>query len=77
MKVRDLRLESAIVTARNIILMKRNIVFYMIITQKSFIFNYKLNVSFTLYDRQMTDIVNIKKSVSMLFYLLSERYMIK
>ena len=57
--------------------MERNIVFYMIITQKSFIFNYKLNVSFTLYDRQMTDIVNIKKSVSMLFYLLSERYMIK
>ena len=75
-EIRDLRLESAIVTARNIILMKRNIVFYMIITHKSFIFNYKLNVSFTLYDRQMTDIVNIKKSVSMLFYLLSERYMI-
>ena len=50
-KIRDLRLESAIVTARNIILMKRNIVFYMIITQKSFIFNHKLNVSFTLYDR--------------------------
>ena len=48
----------------------------MIITHKSFIFNYKLNVSFTLYDRQMTDIVNIKKSASILFYLLSERYMI-
>ena len=50
-KIRDLQLESAIVTARNIVLMKRNIVFYMIITQKSFIFYYKLNVSFTLYDR--------------------------
>lgn len=31
--------------------MERNIVFYMIITQKSFIFNDKLNVSFTFYDR--------------------------
>ena len=50
-KTRDLRLESAIVTARNIILMERNIVFNMIITQKSFIFNDKLNVSFTYYDR--------------------------
>ena len=49
----------------------------MIITQKSFIFNDKLNVSFTLYDRFMTDIVNINKSVSMLFYLLSKRYIIK
>ena len=49
----------------------------MIITQKSFIFNDKLNVSFTYYDRQMTDIVNIYKSVNMLFYLLSERYIIK
>ena len=57
--------------------MKRNIVFYMIITQKSFIFNDKLNVSFTYYDRYMTDIVNISESVSMLFCLLSERYMIK
>ena len=57
--------------------MKRNIVFYMIITQKSFIFNDKLNVSFTHYDRYMTDIVNICKSVSMLFCLLSERYIIK
>ena len=50
-KVMDLRLESAIVTARNIILMERNIVFNMIITQKSFISNDKLNVSFTYYDR--------------------------
>ena len=50
-KTRDLRHESAIVTTRNTILMERNIVFYMIITQKSFIFNDKLNVSFTLYDR--------------------------
>ena len=49
----------------------------MIITQKSFIFNDKLNVSFTYYDRQMTDIVNICESVSVLFYLLSERYIIK
>ena len=57
--------------------MERNIVFYMIITQKSFIFNCKLNVSFTLYDSFMTDIVNINKSVSMLFYLLSEFYIIK
>ena len=31
--------------------MERNIVFYMIITQKSLIFNDKLNVSFTYYDR--------------------------
>ena len=31
--------------------MERNIVFYMIITQKSLIFNNKLNVSFTYYDR--------------------------
>ena len=31
--------------------MKRNIVFYMIITQKSFIFNDKLNASFTHHDR--------------------------
>ena len=51
--------------------------FYMIITQKSFIFNDKLNVPFTHYDRYMTDIVNICKSVSMLFCLLSERYIIK
>ena len=43
----------------------------MIITQKSFIFNDKLNVSFTHYDRYMTDIVNICKSVSILFCLLS------
>ena len=50
-KTRDLRHESAIVTARNIILMERNIVFNMIITQKSFIFNDELNVSFTYYDR--------------------------
>ena len=50
-KTRDLRLESAIVTNRNIILMERNIVFNMIITQKSFIFNDGLNVSFTYYDR--------------------------
>ena len=50
-KIRDLRLESAIVTTRNIILMEQNIVFYMIITQKSFIFNDGLNVSFTYYDR--------------------------
>ena len=50
-KTRDLRHESAIVTTRNTILMERNIVFYMIITQKSFIFNTKLNVSFTYYDR--------------------------
>ena len=57
--------------------MERNIVFYMIITQKSFIFNDKLNVSFTYYDRQMTDIVNICKSVNILFCLLSERYMTK
>ena len=35
----------------NIILMEWNIVFYMIIIQKSFIFNDKLNVSFTFYDR--------------------------
>ena len=35
----------------NTILMEQNIVFYMIITQKSFIFNDKLNVSFTFYDR--------------------------
>ena len=50
-KTRDLRHESAIVTTRNTILLERNIVFYMIITQKSFIFNAKLNVSFTYYDR--------------------------
>ena len=75
-KIRDLRLESAIVTARNIILMEQNIVFNMIITQKSFIFNDKLNVSFTYFDRLMTDIVNICESVSMLFRLLSECYMI-
>ena len=50
-KTRDLRHERAIVTARNIILMERNIVFNMIITQKSFISNDKLNVSFTYYDR--------------------------
>ena len=50
-KLRDLRHESAIVTTRNTILMERNIVFYMIITQESFIFNDKLNVSFTYYDR--------------------------
>ncbi len=31
--------------------MERNIGFYMIITQKSFIFNDKLNDSFTFYDR--------------------------
>ena len=49
----------------------------MIITQKSFIFNDKLNVSFTYYDRYMTDIVNISESVSMLFCLLSECYIIK
>ena len=41
-KIRDLQLESAIVTARNIVLMKRNIVFYMIITQKSFIFSKRI-----------------------------------
>ena len=50
-KTRDLRHESAIVTARNIILMERNIVFNMIITQKSFIFNDKLNIPFTYFDR--------------------------
>ena len=66
-----------LLTARNIVLMKRNIVFYMIITQESFIFNDKLNVSFTHCDRYMTDIVNICESVSMLFCLLSERYIIK
>ena len=57
--------------------MERNIVFFIIIIQKSFIFNDKLNASFTHYDRYMTDIVNIYKSVNMLFYLLSERYIIK
>ena len=31
--------------------MEQNIVFYMIITRKSFILNDKLNVSFTFYDR--------------------------
>ena len=49
----------------------------MIITQKSFIFNDKLNIPFTYFDRLMTDIVNIRESVSVLFYLLSECYMIK